>query len=149
MGKIFLLPPKKIGVIWLAVIRPGENLVVNPKVRASLSFADDNLHRDIYVSEVAQLVRLSRSRFSDLFKSELGMSFTQYLKKARMEKARQLLETTFEPIKAIAVEVGYNDPAYFEREFKKSYWSTPSQHRADYLARIALIKQARKNRRIL
>jgi len=70
---------------------------VNPKVRIAVLFVESNFHRDIYVAEITDLVRLSRSRFSDLFKSELGKPFIQYLKKARMEKARQLLETTFEP----------------------------------------------------
>jgi two-component system response regulator YesN len=74
---------------------------VNPKVRVAITFIEKNLKRDIYVEEAARLVRLSRSRFSHLFKTEAGMSFIQYLKKARLEKARELLETTFEPIKVI------------------------------------------------
>lgn len=110
---------------------------MNPKVRVAVSFIDNNLHRDIYIAEVAQLVRLSRSRFAHLFKSEAGMPITQYLKKARMARARELLETSFASVKAVAAEVGYNDPAHFESEFKKACGSTPSQYRAAYLARIA------------
>lgn len=122
---------------------------MNPKVRATLSFVEDNLHRRTYVGEAAQLVRLSRSRFTDLFKSEVGMSLTQYLKKTRIKKARQLLETTFEPVKAIAVEVGYNDPTRFEREFKKSCGLTPSQYRDKYLGtRLGKDKFREENRRI-
>lgn len=110
---------------------------MNSKVRVAIVFVDDNLHRDIYVAEVAQLVRLSRSRFAHLFKSEAGMPFTQYLKKARMDKARQFLEASFDPVKAISVEVGYNNATHFEREFKRAYASTPSQYRAEYLACLA------------
>jgi AraC-like DNA-binding protein len=106
---------------------------VNPKVRVAVRFVEETFHRDIYVAEVAELVKLSPSRFCHLFKSEMGMSFGQYLKNARMEKARQLLETSFEPIKAIAPEVGYKDASHFEREFKKNYGMTPSQYRADKL----------------
>jgi AraC-like DNA-binding protein len=115
---------------------------MNPKVRVAISFIDDNLHRDIYVGEVAQLVRLSRSRFAHLFKSEAGMPMTQYIKKVRMEKARGLLETSVAPVKAVAAEVGYNDSAHFESEFKKACGSTPSQYRAAYLARIAVEKRS-------
>ena len=60
---------------------------MNPKVRAAIAFVDDNLHRDIYVAEVAHHVTLSRSRFCHLFKSEVGMPLIQYLKKARMGKS--------------------------------------------------------------
>jgi AraC family transcriptional regulator of arabinose operon len=111
---------------------------MNPKVRVAISLIDGNLHRDIYVAELAELVELSSSRFSHIFKCEVGMSMTQYIKKARMERARQLLETSFAPIKAVAAEVGYNDPDYFAGEFKKAYGATRSQYRADNLARIAV-----------
>jgi two-component system response regulator YesN len=102
---------------------------VNPKVPVAVSFVDDNLHRDIYIADVAKLVRLSPSRFSHLFSSDVGMPFAQYLKKARLEKARKLLEESSVPVKLIALGVGYNDPAHFEREFKKTYGVTPSQYR--------------------
>src|SRR5438309_5256486 len=100
---------------------------MNPKVRVSICLIDANLHRDIYVAELALLVSLSPSRFSHLFKSEVGMPFTQYLKKARLEKARKLLEESSMPVKLIALGVGYKDPAHFEREFKKAYGVRPSQ----------------------
>src|SRR6058998_2649911 len=107
--------------------------MMNPLVRVAINFIDGNLHRDIYLAEVTDLVKLSPSRLSHLFKTEVGMPFTQYLKKTRLEKARKLLEETFMSVKLIAFEVGYKDPGHFAREFKKAYGVTPSQHRADYL----------------
>jgi len=68
-----------------------------------------------------------------LFKTEVGLSPAQYLKKIRMEKACQLLETSFLRVKEIAAAVGYNDHTHFEREFKKAHGLTPLQHRAEYL----------------
>lgn len=111
---------------------------MNPKVRIAVSFLETNLHRDIYIAEGAKLVGLSRSRFCQLFKSEVGMPFIRCLKKARLERSLLLIETSFEPVKAVAFEVGYNDPTHFEREFKKTYGVTPSQYRAHYLARMAV-----------
>jgi YesN/AraC family two-component response regulator len=78
------------------------------------------------------------------------MSITQYLKKRRMEKACRLLETSFEPVKSISIEVGYHDPDYFEREFKKVCGSTPSEYRREYLTQVAIKRnRAQKKRRIL
>lgn len=91
---------------------------------------EDNLHRPIPIEEIARLVRLSRSRLCYLFKAELGLAPTQYLKKLRMEKALELLRTSFLNINEVAAKVGYNDSTHFMREFKKAYGSTPSQHRA-------------------
>ena len=110
---------------------------MNPKVRVAISFVDDNLHRDIYVAEVANTVGLSRSRFCHLFKSEVGMPLNQYLKKVRMEKARDLLLTSFASVKVIGAEVGYNDPTHFEREFKRTHGMTPLHYRAACLADLS------------
>jgi two-component system, response regulator YesN len=115
---------------------------MNPKVRFAISCIADNLHRDIYVAEVAHLVGLSRSRFCHLFKSEVGMPLIQYLKKARMENARCLLVTSFASVKAVAAEVGYNDPTHFEREFMKASGVTPLQYRRAYLARVVVKKKS-------
>jgi AraC-like DNA-binding protein len=71
---------------------------------------------------------------SYLFKIELGVAPARYLKRVRLERACQLLETFFLSIKEIAAKVGYNDSRHFMREFKIAYGSTPpSQHRADCL----------------
>lgn len=108
---------------------------MNPKVELSISFLQANLHRAITVVEIAQSVDLSTSRFSGLFKTEVGVSPFRYFKNARLERARQLLETTLLNIKVVAAEVGYNDCSHFMREFKKAYDSTPSEYRDAYLSR--------------
>jgi len=108
---------------------------VNPKVELAISFLQANLHRAITVADIAQSVELSTSRFSGLFKTEVGVSPFQYLKNARLERARKLLETTLLNIKVVAAEVGYNDCSHFMREFKKAYDSTPTEYRDAYLSR--------------
>ncbi|HXU37354.1 MAG TPA: AraC family transcriptional regulator [Blastocatellia bacterium] len=108
---------------------------MNPKVELAISFLQANLHRAITVADIAQSVELSTSRFSGLFKTEVGVSPFQYLKNARLERARKLLETTLLNIKVVAAEVGYNDCSHFMREFKKAYDSTPTEYRDAYLSR--------------
>lgn len=106
---------------------------MSPKLPIAISFLQANLHRAITVADIAQSVELSTSRFSVRFKTEAGVSPFQYLKNARLERARQLLETTLLNIKVVAAEVGYNDCSHFMREFKKAYDSTPSEYRGAYL----------------
>lgn len=105
---------------------------MSPKTQVAISFMEDNLHRAISMGEIARLVKLSHSRLCYLFKAEVGLAPSQYLKKVRMEKALELLKTSFLDIKEIAAMVGYNDSTHFMREFKKAYGSTPSQLRAGY-----------------
>lgn len=105
---------------------------MSPKTQVAISFMEDNLHRTIRVGEIARLVKLSHSRLCYLFKAEVGLAPTQYLKRARMEKALELLRTSFLNVNEVSAKVGYNDSTHFMREFKKAYGSTPSQHRAGY-----------------
>lgn len=106
---------------------------MSPKIEQAILFLQANLHRTITVSEIAQAVGLSTSWFSGLFKTQVGVPPFQYLKKARLERARQLLEATLLNIKVVAAEVGYNDCTHFMREFKKAYDSTPSEYRDAYI----------------
>jgi len=106
---------------------------VSPKLQIAISFLQGNLHRAITVADIAQSVELSPSRLFDLLKTQVGMSPFRYLKNARLERARQLLETTLLNIKVVAAEVGYNDCSRFMREFKKTYDSTPSEYRDAHL----------------
>jgi transcriptional regulator GlxA family with amidase domain len=64
---------------------------MNPKAQFAISFLRMNLHRVVVIGELAELVKLSRSRLCYLFKAELGLSPSQYLKMLRMERSRELL----------------------------------------------------------
>jgi len=78
---------------------------------------------------MAASVNLSYSRLEHLFKAETGMTPVSYLKKLRIEKARELLETTFLTNQQIIVKVGMYDESHFIKDFKKAYGLRPSQYR--------------------
>lgn len=103
---------------------------MHPKTRAIVDFLKLNLHRRITLEEIALSAQLSRSRLFHLFKSEVGLPPGQYLKTLRLEKARQLLETTMLSIKEITAAAGFHDQSHFVRDFKKAYKLTPSQYRS-------------------
>jgi transcriptional regulator GlxA family with amidase domain len=79
---------------------------------------------------LSSLVNLSPSRLRELFKKETGRSPMQYLKEMRMERAEELLRSTFFSIKEIAFLSGLNVGSHFGRNFKKQYGLTPSEFRA-------------------
>ena len=79
------------------------------------------------IDEVAGAVCLSTSYFSTVFKSETGITFTDYLIKVRMEKARGLLENTSMKMYEISSRAGYENAAYFSAAFKRYYGKSPSE----------------------
>ncbi len=60
------------------------------------------------------------------------MNPTEYLQNVRIMKARQILETTTEPVESIAWSVGYSDPAAFRKIFGRLTGATPNQYRNDF-----------------
>jgi AraC-like DNA-binding protein len=85
--------------------------------------------RNWKVDDLAQAIDVSPAHLQRLFKTETGIPPIQFIKKIRLEKARELLETTFLRVQQIAFQVGINDQSYFDREFKKKYGVTPNQYR--------------------
>lgn len=100
------------------------------RVETALQLMKGNLQQSSQLSEIATSVNLSASRLSHLFKTETGVSPAKYLKHARMERAKQLLETSFLSVKQVMVAVGINDSSHFVRSFKSTYGQTPTQYRS-------------------
>ena len=79
-----------------------------------------------YMSEI---LNVNPAYFSTLFKKKTGSSFIQYLTAFRMKKAIELLRTTDYSVEKIAEEVGYSNPNYFVKVFKKQMGKTISDFR--------------------
>ncbi|MNO66904.1 putative response regulatory protein [compost metagenome] len=79
---------------------------------------------------LANMVYLTPSYLSKLFKNETGMTITDYLIEIRIKKAKHLLKESAEmKIHEIGCEVGYPDPAYFNKLFKRMVGITPNEYK--------------------
>ncbi|MFA9466352.1 MAG: response regulator [Velocimicrobium sp.] len=101
----------------------------NTVVGRAKEYLKQNYTRDLSLEEVAKYVDISPYYFSKLFKEEEGENFIDYLTSLRIDKAKELLERTEESIKEVCCEVGYSDPNYFSRIFKKVVGNTPTEYR--------------------
>jgi transcriptional regulator GlxA family with amidase domain len=84
------------------------------------------------IDPVATMIRLSglsRRTFNRRFKSATGHAPLEYVQRVRIEEAKQILETTDDPVETIASEVGYGDSVSFRRLFKRLVSSTPADYR--------------------
>jgi two-component system response regulator YesN len=98
-------------------------------VRRAAHFIEENYGRDLPLEDVAKSVGLSPSYFSSSFKRETGKNVVEYITEFRVEKAIELLCTTNLNTSEVAYRVGFNDPKYFTRIFKRSVGVTPSLYR--------------------
>ncbi|WP_299095073.1 response regulator [uncultured Metabacillus sp.] len=96
--------------------------IVLEKMRTKLS-------EDITLKVLAEEVYLNPTYLGRIFKEETGESFSSYLIKLRIEKAKQLLRNPALKIYEVCEQVGYNDPAHFTHVFKKSLGITPQEYK--------------------
>lgn len=82
------------------------------------------------VTDLAREVHLSKSQVGRLFVEAFGKSPIAYLTMLRTERMAALLRTTDAPIALIAREVGWSDPDFAARQFRRSVGVTPSGYRA-------------------
>ena len=92
-------------------------------------FIWSNYNQDISLKKLAEAMAVSPYYLSHLFRKELGISFSEYLKTVRVSIAKKLLEGTTANVLEICLEVGYQDPSYFSRVFKEKEGVKPSDYR--------------------
>lgn len=98
-------------------------------VEKAKSYINENFQKDLSLDEISREYDISPYYFSKIFKDETGENFIEYLTGVRMEKAKQLLLNKELSMKEICSMVGYADPNYFSRSFKKNVGVTPTEYR--------------------
>jgi AraC-like DNA-binding protein len=93
--------------------------------RFVLAHYSENINRD----KMAEMVNLSPGYFSNLFRSEVGMSFSDYLIQVRIENAKSLLRRFDLSVEAISKKCGFNSLAHFSRTFKDRCGLSPLKFR--------------------
>lgn len=86
-------------------------------------------NKDISLDDVSREVDISPYYFSKIFKEETGENFIEYVTNIRINKAKELLQSSEFSMKEICAEVGYSDPNYFSRTFKKHVGVTPTEYK--------------------
>jgi len=98
-------------------------------VRDAVVYVEKHYASPISSSGVARAVFLNEHYFCRVFKAHTGLTFMSYLSRIRMEKAKQLLRETDLSVSDIARQVGYNDPNYFSRVFRRTEGVSPLVYR--------------------
>ena len=104
----------------------------NPVLKPAFTYIFEHKSETISLKVMADLCHISPSYFSRLFAKETGENFSSYLAQMKIKWAKQLLEVTDIPVSQISDELGFNDPGYFIKTFKKYEQITPSLYRKYY-----------------
>lgn len=84
---------------------------------------------DLRIEDMADAVCMGRTVFYSKLRSIVGMSPSDFLRRLRMQRAEVLIVRSQQTVSQIAYAVGYSDPKYFAKCFKKDTGMTPSEYR--------------------
>ncbi|MGM9719135.1 MAG: substrate-binding domain-containing protein [Prevotella sp.] len=103
----------------------------SPFLERFRSILQQNLHdADFNVERIGEEMGMSRVQLYRKVKQLTGMTPVELLRKARLARGRQLLETTVRSISEIAYDTGFSAPSYFTKCFKDEYGISPGEVRS-------------------
>jgi len=114
-----------------SIITPGE-ISVTPRdasfMEMLLSLVDENMANiDFSVEDLGKEAGMSQSQLHRKLKAIVNMSANQFIRSVRMQRAMDLLQNSAGNIADVAFMVGYDDPGYFSKSFRKFYGKLPSE----------------------
>lgn len=129
--KIFLLGDRSDGQLPFAAMAPvhthDDAVIWNCQ-----EWIADNYRTDLPVARMIEVSGLSARTFKRRFRKATGYTPIDYVQRLRIEEAKQIIETGQMPLDEVGYEVGYEDPSYFRRLFKRLAGITPASYRKRY-----------------
>jgi AraC-like DNA-binding protein len=136
---ISMMPPDQTG--WFAGLR-------DPLLAKALGLLHHDPSKPWTVTSLAKHVGLSRTRLAERFRHYLRTSPIAYLTAWRMKLGAEALRSTQKSVAEVALEVGYNSEAAFNRAFKRAFNSPPAQFRQLLKSEQAAQRSAKSGRQI-
>ncbi|HVT07493.1 MAG TPA: helix-turn-helix domain-containing protein [Polyangia bacterium] len=98
------------------------------RILQAMQYIRENYAEKLRVDEVARRVAMSPSHFAHRFQAVARISPMRFVRQVRLERARERLVSGAR-VSEVAMEVGFESPAHFTREFKRTFGCTPSMSR--------------------
>jgi AraC family transcriptional activator of pobA len=109
----------------------GLSVTFDPAAIELLAVIDARFSEQLSLDELAAAVGRSPRQVSRIAHEQTGISASGLIERRRMQEARRRLRETDEPVNAIASAVGYADPGYFRRRFRRAFGTSPASWRSD------------------
>ncbi|MBB6481244.1 response regulator transcription factor [Spirochaeta isovalerica] len=110
----------------VAILYASENI---PVIKKACQYIEENYYREISLEDTAAYCNLSTFYFSKIFKEHKKKNFITFLTEIRINEAKRLLNQTDLTMKEISGRIGYRDPNYFTRVFKRVEKCSPRHFR--------------------
>lgn len=112
-----------------AQLTAGKRIFSCEQIEKIQTYIDERIEQRILSCELAKCVYVSDYHFYRIFKRTTGLTPQRFIKKRRLEVAREMVENSVATLAAIAYKAGFVDQSHMAREFRKAFGATPSQLR--------------------
>lgn len=102
---------------------------LSQQVQKCVDYIEMNLDKKIRAADIAALVGYTEYYLTHKFKEETGLSVTDYIKFAKIERAKVLLKSTDQTVQDIATALSFSTRNYFSRIFQEVTGQTPMEYR--------------------
>ena len=106
-----------------------KRVVHDERVQAAIDFVNKNISKPFTLNNLADVSCVTKSHLIKIFTKTIGETPLQYVIRKKIQHAQTLLLSSTMSVNDIAKRVGFHDPSYFIRQFKKSLGFTPKEYR--------------------
>jgi len=131
---------KLLGDLTICIANRQKKFVASP-IELVVRYVEEHFAEPITLNMMAEIVYLSPSYLSSLFKSKQGQSFIDFLTEKRIEKAKQMLLYSDEKIQVISDSTGFTNIRHFNRVFKSMTNRTPSEFRDGHHSEVHAVRK--------
>lgn len=100
-----------------------------PHIRAAEDFVRKCYSEPLSIQRIADECHISPKYLSRIYRESRGTTLVGFINSTRLEAAKRLIERTDENISQIAFAVGFGDPLYFSKAFRKRFGASPTEYR--------------------
>lgn len=133
-ARTVVMPPQRDGE-QAQIIRHPAPRGDGPTLQTTLHWMRENLHLPLTLGDIARQAQLSVRSLNRQFQAQTGTTPRKWLLTARLDRARELLETTDLPVERIATLAGFGSPVTLRSHFASRVGPSPSAYRATFRAR--------------
>jgi AraC-like DNA-binding protein/ligand-binding sensor protein len=127
--KLLQIFAQHLSMVANQIVFQSEN-AESPSITRAREFIKTHHTEDLSLAAAAQAAHMSTFYFCKQFKKSTGLSFTDYLSRVRIEKAKEQLLKPHARVSEVAFEVGFQSLTHFNRVFRKLNGESPSTYRA-------------------
>ncbi|MGX7043236.1 helix-turn-helix transcriptional regulator [Leuconostoc holzapfelii] len=101
------------------------------------SYINEHICDNILLADIAEAVHTSKKNLNPAFKAEFGVTITQFIRSAKIDRAKEILVISDAAIPEIASHLAFSTPSYFIKTFKNITGMTPNYFRNNFLSLTA------------